>query len=178
MDQGIWVEGFCGYIGYVNALKAKFRGLRHALKLCNERNWKRIDIEIDCLNAVNLIKDNEEEENHPNRVLIDDCKALVLRMKSRIVHIPRQTNKCADVLAHMGSEQLECSYLQMKCDMEECLTCAAPKTLGWYVLGCCSLFSIFFLFPVNQKKNKKSPSNNNDRIKYIELTKCLLFPHG
>lgn len=139
MDQGIWVEGFCGYIGYVNALKAKFRGLRHALKLCNERNWKRIDIEIDCLNAVNLIKDNEEEENHPNRVLIDDCKALVLRMKSRIVHIPRQTNKCADVLAHMGSEQLECSYLQMKCDLcVQLLSLSVGMFLGVVL---CFLFS-------------------------------------
>lgn len=42
------------------------------LKLCKERNWKNIIIETDGLVAVNLIKDDEGEETHPNQVLIDD----------------------------------------------------------------------------------------------------------
>lgn len=50
---------------------------------------------------MNLIKYIEEEENHQNRIIIDDCKTLVLEMDSQIVHIPRQANKCADVLAYM-----------------------------------------------------------------------------
>lgn len=76
-DQGKWVEGFCGYIGYAETLKAELWRLRHALKLCKERNSKRTIIETDCLNVVNLIKDNEDGENHPNRILLEDCKVLV-----------------------------------------------------------------------------------------------------
>lgn len=57
---------------------------------------------------MNLIKDSEEEENHPNKVLIDDYKALILEMEARLVHILiRQANKCVDVLAHIGNEQTE-----------------------------------------------------------------------
>lgn len=37
-DQGKWVEGFYGYIGYAGALKADLWGIPHALNLCKERN--------------------------------------------------------------------------------------------------------------------------------------------
>lgn len=42
---------------------------------------------------VNLIKENDDDEYHPNRILIEDCKALLFEMDSRIVHIPRQAKK-------------------------------------------------------------------------------------
>ncbi|KAM7463150.1 hypothetical protein LguiA_031271 [Lonicera macranthoides] len=106
-DQGKWVEGFCGYIGYADALKAELWGIRHALKLCKDRNWRNITIESDCLVAVKLVNDNDDEENHPNRILIDDCKYLVAETVSSLVHILREANRCADVLACMGREQTE-----------------------------------------------------------------------
>lgn len=34
-------------------------------------------------------------------------------MEARLVHILRQANKCADVLAHMGSEQTEHEVIRM-----------------------------------------------------------------
>lgn len=106
-DQGKWVEGFCGYIGYVDALKAKLWGIRHALKLSKDRNSRNIVVESECLVAVNIIKDDDNEENHPNKILIDDCKELVVEMDIQLVHILRETNWRADVLACMGREQTE-----------------------------------------------------------------------
>ena len=103
-DQGKWVEGFCGYIGYADSLKAELWGIRHALSLCKERNWTNTVIETDCLVAVKLIMEGGEEENHPNRILIDDCKVMATELEASIVHILRETNRCADILAHMGSE--------------------------------------------------------------------------
>lgn len=47
-DQGNWVEGFCGYIGYANPLKAELWAVRHALKLYKERNWRGITVESNC----------------------------------------------------------------------------------------------------------------------------------
>lgn len=61
-------------------------------------------IEIDCLNAINLVNESTEEESHPNKILIDDCKELLLEMEARVVHILREANRCADILAHMGGE--------------------------------------------------------------------------
>ncbi|KAM7503416.1 hypothetical protein LguiB_002320 [Lonicera macranthoides] len=60
-NQGKWVESFCGYIGYANLLKAKLWVIRHALKLCKERNLRGITIESDNQVAVNLINKEEDE---------------------------------------------------------------------------------------------------------------------
>ena len=106
-DQGKWVEGFCGYIGYADSLKAELWGLRHALKLCKDRNWRRTMIESDCLNAIKLINDDNEDDSHPYRILIVDCKILLRETEARAVHILREANRCADVLAHIGGEQNE-----------------------------------------------------------------------
>ena len=48
-----------------------------------------------------------EEENHPDRILIHDCKVMATELEASIVHILREANRCADILAHMGSEQQE-----------------------------------------------------------------------
>ena len=57
--------------------------------------------------AVNLIKDDDDEENHPNRILIDDCKDLVAETDTQPVHILREANRCTDVFACMGRERTE-----------------------------------------------------------------------
>lgn len=56
---------------------------------------------------MNLINERDEEENHPNRLLTNDCKELVIEVEAKIVHIFREANRCADVLAHIGSKQAE-----------------------------------------------------------------------
>ena len=68
-------------------------------------NWHGIAVESDCQIAVNLINEDNKEESHPNRILIDNYKELKNDMNAEVIHIMRETNRRADVPAKMGSEQ-------------------------------------------------------------------------
>lgn len=54
--------------------------------------------------TVNLINEDEDEENHPNNIFIEDCKEIKAEMDAKINHVFREANRCADVLAKMGGE--------------------------------------------------------------------------
>ncbi|KAM7487446.1 hypothetical protein LguiB_024930 [Lonicera macranthoides] len=106
-NQGKWIEGFCGYIGWSTMIKAELWAIRYALKLCKERNWEGVPIESDCQTAVLLIQGEEDEENHPDRILIEDCRKLITEMNTAVSHIFREANRCADKLAKLGVNQGE-----------------------------------------------------------------------
>lgn len=65
------------------------------------------DLQSNCQVVINLIneKEEEEEENHPNCILIEDSKVIRIKINVKIVHILREANRCADILAKLGSEQ-------------------------------------------------------------------------
>lgn len=69
------------------------------------RNWIDIPIESDCQNAVNLIHEEENEENHPERILVEDCRALIWEMNTTVIHIYKEANRCACLLAKLGGAQ-------------------------------------------------------------------------
>ena len=60
-----------------------------------------------CLVFIDLINHEDEEENHPHRILIQDCKNLKSEMDIPIRHIPRKANGCADKIAKTGGTQKE-----------------------------------------------------------------------
>lgn len=64
-------------------------------------------IETDCLVAIDLInhEEDEEENNHPDIILIQDCKNLKREMDTPIRHIPWEANCCADKFAKIGGTQ-------------------------------------------------------------------------
>ena len=64
-------------------------------------------VETNCQNAIKLIMEDDDDENHPNRILIDDCKELKLEMNTPLTHRLQEGNRCANVLAKMGAEQNE-----------------------------------------------------------------------
>ena len=70
--QSKWIDGFCGFIGAASPLKTKLWAIRQVLRLCKEKCWFGAPIETDCLVVVDLInhEDDDEEENHPDRILI------------------------------------------------------------------------------------------------------------
>lgn len=48
---------------------------------------------------------NFYEENHVEIILILDCRNLIREMNSRVIHILREANCCADKLAKIGGAQ-------------------------------------------------------------------------
>ena len=79
-NNGKWIEGYCGFIGAASILKAELWAIKQAFKLCKEKGWAGAPVESDCLPAVELINDNTELPNHPERILIDECRALKAEM--------------------------------------------------------------------------------------------------
>lgn len=51
---------------------------------------------------MNLINAEEEEENHPCRTLIEDCKNLEREMEPEIQHVLSEANRCADKMARLA----------------------------------------------------------------------------
>ena len=74
-DQGRWLEGLCGRIGYASPLKAELWGIKRGLKLAKDRGWKKVIIETDCEAARELIETGDIG-NHPEKIIIEDCRML------------------------------------------------------------------------------------------------------
>ena len=83
-------------------LGEELRGLRQGLKLAKERAWEGVELESDSLNAGNNLNSEEEVENHPERILIEDCRSLKRDINARIWNILREVNRCADKMAKLG----------------------------------------------------------------------------
>lgn len=106
-DQEKWIEGFCGFIGAASPLKAKLQALKQAMKMCKEKGWFGPPIETDCLEAVDLINKEEQEMNHPERIVMEECRTLKLELDTPVRHIPRNANRVADKVAKLGGAQNE-----------------------------------------------------------------------
>ena len=103
-DQGRWIEGFCGRIGYADPLKVEMWAIHHALKLIQERMWNNAIVERDSQLIVQLLS-VVTEENHPLSIMIKDCKALLELWKVELLHTLRERNRCADKLTKLGAAQ-------------------------------------------------------------------------
>lgn len=142
-DQGKWIEGFCGNIGCATVIRAELWAIRVALKICTERNWTGVRIETDCLNAVRLVHGEDDEENHPDRVLVEDCIRLIRERNTAIIHVRREGNRCADRLAKLGGEQTE-QEVRLMIPPEELIDDLRADAQGtWFYRGCSSL--LFFV---------------------------------
>ena len=62
-----------------------------------------MSIESDCLQAIQLIKE-EEDRAHPNSYIIRESKALLGRTGASLDHVSHNANQCADHLARLGSQ--------------------------------------------------------------------------
>lgn len=40
--------------------------------------------------------------NHPDKILIEDCRKLIEEMEATLTHTLREGNRCADLLGKMG----------------------------------------------------------------------------
>lgn len=84
-DQGRWTERFYRRIGYASPLKAELWGIKRGLKLAKERGWKEPIIETNCETTVELIEMGEID-NHPEKIIIEDCRLLVNETEAEIIH--------------------------------------------------------------------------------------------
>lgn len=46
--------------------------------------WEGAEIESDSKNAVDIVNNDEEVENHPKRTLIEDCRSLKRDVNAKV----------------------------------------------------------------------------------------------
>lgn len=112
-NNGCWVGGYVGNIGYNMSLTAEICGIMKGLYLVKEMGLKNVVIETDCQAALLLITVNKVDGYHPLRSLINDCKKCMLDLNCYMVHVKREGNRCADLMAKIGGVQ-ECGFVYYK----------------------------------------------------------------
>ncbi|KAF7835740.1 ribonuclease H [Senna tora] len=103
-SNGKWLCGFSGSIGKQTNMSAELMAIKHGLLLGLQRGFGDLIVEVDCLEAINLIK-NEDISRHQLGSLIQDIRAISNSFaKISLKHVYREANHCADGLAKMGSQ--------------------------------------------------------------------------
>ncbi|KAM7528509.1 hypothetical protein LguiB_031919 [Lonicera macranthoides] len=74
--------------------------------LIKEKSWVGATVEVDSSNVIDLIK-GENHEDHPQRILIRDCKKIIEEMDLQVSHTLREGNRCADAMAKLGVNQMQ-----------------------------------------------------------------------
>ena len=104
-DRGNWIVGYSRKIGKTNSFLAETWALRDGLLLCIQLNLNAIMVELDAKALVDALK-NPSYANTIVSSLFNDCKRLAAQIPQlSIKHIYRETNRCADHLANVGSDQ-------------------------------------------------------------------------
>ncbi|XP_034211169.1 uncharacterized protein LOC117624139 [Prunus dulcis] len=111
---GNWIGGFAVNLGKGQILEAELWGLFFGLKLAITRGIMDIIVEMDSVNAVNLILSNDLNICHPMAGLVSSCKRLLRQIpKCFLHHIYREKNAVADRLAAWSHDiDLGCWFLE------------------------------------------------------------------
>nr|POF04308.1 putative ribonuclease h protein [Quercus suber] len=107
ISHGDWINGFARSIGFTTSFVAEFWALRDGLRLCLNLGINAAEMEVDALSIVSLLA-NAAETNSEIASLVDDCRDMMKRIpQARIKHCYREGNKCADILARLGTNMEE-----------------------------------------------------------------------
>ncbi|CAL9009909.1 unnamed protein product, partial [Prunus brigantina] len=111
---GNWIGGFAVNLGKGQILEAELWGLFFGLQSVITRRMMNIIVEMDSVNAVNLVMSNELNICHPMAGLVSSCKRLLSQIpRCTIHHIYREKNVVADRLAAWSHDiELGCCFLE------------------------------------------------------------------
>lgn len=96
--NGKWMAGFAAKLDLHSGLAAEITALYLGLKLVMQMQITQTVIEMDCQNAIDLLR--EANNNHQLLPFILDCRDLLHRLGApQISHVMRECNKCANLLS-------------------------------------------------------------------------------
>lgn len=105
-ETGIWLSGYFGKLDSCSSLEVEMWGLYRGLTIVLEKGLHEVIIEIDSSLAENLLIEGPLQ-NCSFCSIVEDSRHLIRRCNCTIHSIRREGNKCADVLAKMGSNQMD-----------------------------------------------------------------------
>lgn len=108
-SNGKWMLGYYGKLASKSILIAELWAIYRGLTIIQEENMKNVTIESDSSLAVNLINEGTPGDHAGDHAqgIIKDAHALLAHTETKLAHIYRGANKCADHLARVGAEQEE-----------------------------------------------------------------------
>ena len=102
---GDWVGGFSWAIGVTTSVQAELMALKDGLNLTIDLGILHLEIEMDSLVAVELVK-SIITPNAFLSTIVTDCRSLMERFEIySLKHIFREVNGCADLLVKAGCDQ-------------------------------------------------------------------------
>lgn len=104
--KGDWILGYYGKLNCESSLEVEIWGIYRGLTIILEKSLTNIKIESDSIIAVESINGGNSV-NHPQRAMINDAHAIMVRTGTTLNHTYREANQCADHLARIGAEQNE-----------------------------------------------------------------------
>ena len=106
-SAGRWVKGFSRSIGLATNVMAKCWALRDGMQLANHLGIQNIVVELDAKIIVDILQSNQETNNSFSPLLMD-CRLLLRNFpQSRVSHVFRKANFCANAMAKRGVSQVE-----------------------------------------------------------------------
>lgn len=104
---GNWVVGFSIGFDFRSSVFAELSALRGGLIIAKSLGIKKIVVELDAKVVVSLITNSSKTKKSINSTVMD-CKNLLQGFEEYIIqHTYREGNRVADVLAKMGSYQVD-----------------------------------------------------------------------
>ena len=95
----------CDYLGVATNNIAEYRALILGIKLSTEHNAKRTLFKSDSELMVKQIKGEYKVKNAQLKLLFAEAQSLLKKLPNwKIMHVPREENKEADLLANKGVE--------------------------------------------------------------------------
>ena len=135
--EGDWVCGYDRKIGTTTSFAAELWGLRDRILQCLNLHLLAIKIKIDAKSIVELLNNPRAAENVVS-TLVDDCRYLISQLpRVRVKHCFREANRCADVLARLGSNQ-ENDFLVFRSPLVDVWDFLEADANGLYLNRICS----------------------------------------
>nr|POE82959.1 putative ribonuclease h protein [Quercus suber] len=105
--HGEWISGFSRSIGITSSFAAECWALRDGLRLCLRLGITAVEVEVDASSVVSVLA-NAAGTNSEIDPFVDECRDMLKRIpQARLKHCYRESNKCADRLARLGTEMEE-----------------------------------------------------------------------
>lgn len=112
-SSGSWLAGFMGFGAQGSVLRMELLAIFHGLELAWNLEHRQVECFSDSLLAVNLIQ-TPPSHFHVEVVLLHHILSLMHRdWNTRVTHVLREENACADFLAKAGASQ-ECALLYLQ----------------------------------------------------------------
>ena len=102
-SEGSWLKGFARGVGCTTSCVVELWALRDGLNLASSLGIESLIIQLDALAIVHLL--NNSVANLALELLLSDCRNLLRTFpRTRIEHVYREANQCADALTKLEAK--------------------------------------------------------------------------